>query len=306
MLDNAGDVPRDEVAQRRSSAADHGRAFKVEDIKKGEVDARDATIEHIYALRSEGYAIYKAGDVWVQYADAEKTERKQRARVLVVGEARADLTTLLSGWPDERRRPYDCKIAVALQLLLDQDDEGDSAREMAARKIMEGARDDARNERAVAGRLQYLCVVLLGCLLLGALLWGLMSVSAPLSDVETASKTAKLLLAGQAGLLGAAFSVVLAVKARTVALDTHPRGNLLDGSLRLVIGAVSGGLLLLLLGSDLASQVHFADKPLSIAVGGWEGVVIIGFIAGFVERMVPDLLNKAQQQPAGAPTPKPA
>src|SRR5262249_34620539 len=45
-------------------------------------------------------------------------------------------------------------------------------------------------------------------------------------------------LAAEAGLVGAAFSIALAIKSRTVALDTEPLANATDGALRLSIGVI--------------------------------------------------------------------
>lgn len=271
------------------------RKLEVTDISRGRRDERNVHIEEVYARRSDknAYAVYRdrAGDVYVQYSDAPSEGDEQRKRVLELGEERADLAALLAGWPLDRREPYDRKAAMALQLALDG---GDISY---ALKIMEAARGDAHRERAVAGRLQYLGGVVTGGLLLGALV-GAAGASGLLPD--------SLRAAGAAGLLGAAFSAVLAVKNRTVALDTNRRGNLLDGSLRLVIGLVSGGLLILLLESGILERFQFDGAPLSIARFEWKGVVVLGFIAGFIERLVPDLLNKAEQQSAGSPATKPA
>lgn len=267
-----------------------GRRFKVADVMLGKPDARGVEVEQIYALRSDEYVIYRAGDVYVQFADTASKAEDQRKRVLDIGEARADLAALLVGWPPQRRKLYDCKTAMALQSALDNGDV------TGARKIIEGARDDARNERSVAGRLQYLAGVVVSCLALGALLSALgvyARIPPPISD--------NVWVAGQAGLLGAAFSVVLAIKGRTVALDTNRWGNVSDGFLRLMIGLISGGFLLLLLGSGMLPKVGFGTAEFSMDKLGWKAVVVLGFVAGFIERMVPDLLNKAHEQAFGAP-----
>lgn len=192
---------------------------------------------------------------------------------------------------------------MALQLALDG---GETAH---ALKILEAARDDAHRERAVAGRLQYLTGVGAGCLLLGALLWAVGEL-APFLPQEASNPDSllerNLLTAGKAGLLGAAFSVALSIKNRTVALDTNRRGNWLDGSLRLAIGTISGGLLVLLLASGILENFQFDGAVLPPRAFDWKSVVVLGFIVGFIERLVPNVLNKAGQQPAGAPTPKPA
>lgn len=263
-------------------------SFGVKQIKLGELDLRQAKIEHVYAVRSTEYAIYRAGDVGVQYADDPDMEKEQRKRVLLIGEARADLTSLLLGWSPERRKIYDCKLALALQHALD----GDAT---AARKTVESTRSDVLNERAVAGRLQYLASAAVGCALLGSLLLGLDALW-PQSEPRW-----NFWLAGQSGFAGAAFSIVLAIKTRKVALDTDLVGNASDGLLRLMIGMASGGLLLLFVACGLVPEfavgaARFTPLELSLP-----GIAVLGFVAGFIERMVPDLLDKAQAQPVGAP-----
>jgi hypothetical protein len=65
---------------------------------------------------------------------------------------------------------------------------------------------------------------------------------------------------------------------------------------------VSGGVLLLLLSSGLVPKLVFGESSaLSWSGIGWEGVLVVGFIAGVLERLVPDLLDKATAQPLEAP-----
>lgn len=287
------------AAEERQPGEIVRRKLGVADIYPHRPDERDVEITDVYARRSgaDAYAIYRAGDVYIQYSDVPDEARDQRKRVLALGEERTDLAALLVGWTPKRREPYDRKAAMALQLALDGGETAD------ALKILEAARDDAHRERAVAGRLQYLTGVGVGCLLLGALLWAVWAVSA-FARFPDPEEGDKLMTAGAAGLLGAAFSVVLAVKSRTVALDTNRRGNWLDGSLRLTIGTLSGGLLFLLLASGILQSFRLDGAAFPIHGFNWKTVAVLGFIAGFIERLVPNLLNKAGQQPAGAPTPK--
>jgi hypothetical protein len=262
--------------------------FSVDQIVEGQNDGRGVRIERVFAFRSGQYAIYLAREIAVQYADDPATESDQRKRVLAIGEARADLNALLFGWAPQRRKVYDCKAASALQLAIDGE-------ELAARKIIEGARNDALKEREAAGRIQYLVCTAGLCgimtVALCALYWsGLIRDSRPAEAFG---------LAAGAGLAGAAFSIILAIRSRTVALDTNLCGNASDSLLRVVIGLFSGGLLLLLISSGALPKLSFGDADLSAANLTWQGVLVLGFLAGFMERMVPDLLNKANPEPVG-------
>jgi hypothetical protein len=227
----------------------------------------------------------------VHYADSPALEAEQRKRVLeAVGRGRADINALLY----DRNKPgvYDRKVAMALQFALD----GETA---SARALIEETRADLIKERANAGRVQYLTCAAVSFLVLMVLF---LSISLWWSFPNYADD---FRLAGAAGLVGAAFSIVLAVRRRTVALDTDRRSNTTDGLLRLIIGAVSGGVLVLLLSSNVIPELMLGQ--IRLAPWGsdvpWKAVLLVGFVAGFLERLVPELLDKATPQPMGAPRP---
>src|SRR4029077_19291399 len=96
----------------------------------------------------------------------------------------------------------------------------------------------------------------------------------------------------KAGLVGAAFSIALGIRNRTVGLDLNRLDNITDGVLRLLIGVIAAGVLLLILASGILPNMKIGDMTVSGGINSWKVVMVVGFIGGFLERLVPDLLEK--------------
>lgn len=227
-------------------------------------------------------AAYESEGVQAQLSPDPVKRQLQRRLLLPLGNERAKLQALLSRW--QRRCSYDTRIATALQLALDGDSDGTSAKR--ALETLTDAKAAILAERDIAGRAQYVKYTVL---------WGLFGLVAiaPLQH-GLFYGDATFCLGIQAGLVGAILSIAVSIRRRQVALNIDAAANMTDSLLRLLIGAVSGGTLVLLFATGLLPALSTATGNLSIAKSphAQEFAVLLGLIAGFVEQLVPSMLEK--------------
>jgi hypothetical protein len=275
----------------RSLLGSSAPASGVAELSVGKRDLAGNAISRIHSKVPPLYAVYETDRVVVQYADDQTVAGKQRQAMAPLNNLRSQITGLLEGWQtrsgeaDFRAKKYNARVAAALVICLEQDPEN-------AKEALLGVRDDIINERASLGRFQYL--------------WGALSAGATFitafyliwhgrwfANIYTLPmETADLWLAARGGTVGAFFSIALSLRGRTIKTDLHRWDNVSDAALRVAIGAIAGGVIVLLLQSKLLASLTVGTMTTSGAQLDWRMVVVLGFVAGFIERLVPDLLEK--------------
>jgi hypothetical protein len=231
------------------------------------------------------YAIYRAEKIMVHFADARETADEQRRAIGQLGALRARLEFLTSRLGCVEY--YNLQMANAFQLALD-------GAGSCATAVMEQAVSAAQKERESRGRVQYLVWGFVS----GLILLSIFAVGHLLSSVS--SDTPKLWLAAIGGTVGAFFSVSMSIRSRTVALDVDPWTNVTDGILRVLIGVIAGAALTMLLSTGILPKLTVQGATIAGPDARWDSVLVVGFIAGFLERLLPDLLEGRQAVSNGA------
>ena len=101
------------------------------------------------------------------------------------------------------------------------------------------------------------------------------------------------MLATGSGAMGAMLSTAIALRDRTVGTDGW-KSNGVDSATRIMIGVISAALLYTLLESNLLSTFSVSIDQLTKNQSAqiWNVALVVGFLAGFLERLVPNLLEK--------------
>jgi hypothetical protein len=292
---NGSEKSNQEPVVTTSGLTPQGIAQNVAGVVAGAKDGRGETIDYVYFKRDH-YAIYRCGPhVLVAYSDTKSVADQQIAAISGLLPLRDHLINLISDMPQKSAKDnYRAQIADALRLGLEKQQD-------VAKAIINEATRDALETQARIGRMVYLkWAAFLALVVAGALI--------PYGGtyVPDKSEAHLLYMATGAGAVGALLSIAIGIRGRTVAIDGNWRANGMDAAVRVLIGVISAAILFLLLNSGFVTNLEVGAAKLTGADIRWQTALLVGFAAGFLERLVPDLLEKsapASKRPATEPPP---
>jgi hypothetical protein len=276
--------------------------MSVIEIEHGRNDASGAQIITVYARRPPDYAVYRTAErVVIHYSDDAALEKIQRTAMAQLNPVRGEINGLIDSWRTSKReqlnvnaKQYDRRVADALIACLEDDPVGAAA-------VLAAIKKDIVEERTSWARYQYLIVASITVVVVVAL--ALFVANA--FNISQVSRT--ICYATATGAVGAFFSIAIAIRSRTVLMDLRVRDNSADAILRIIIGSIAATLLICLAQSGAIDfRVGEATLQPDATAVSWLFVLIVAFLGGFSERLVPDLLGKFAAIATNGQAPQPA
>ncbi len=289
--------------------------FSVEDVVQGQRDSNNREVLDVYARQADRYAVYQTERrVVIAYSDDPLVQKIQRKRLAALAVQRSEIDGMLGPWR-EKSAGYNRLVQTALQfdmrvasaLIEALEGEVDTAR-----AILAQIKADIGGEMASRARLSYVCWTMVSALAVLSVCLIVFAVSDRFLGQKLIPDSDRLkLLAGMGtGILGALYSIATRIEQRALSNDLRRLDSFTDSFVRLSLGAMGAFIFICFLISG-AIEINFgADiRPGADGKGGANFiylVLIAGFLAGFVERLVPDLLNSYSITARKEPPPPPA
>ena len=298
---------------------------KVFGIVRGAHDLNNREITDVYAREDGRYAVYQTAQrVGIAFADDPTIQKIQRRRLAPLAAVRSEINGMLAGWRDKSTRysrlpatacQFDGQIASALIVAL----EGNADTGLA---ILNQIKTAVAGEKASRARLDYIIWTLASALLILVCSYAMIRFNLPGLEQDLNNRVMSGVLAG---VLGAVYSIALRIEQRDLRNDMRRLDSFTDSFVRIGIGALGAFVLSCFLLSG-AIEIHFGqigggDIAGKAAQAGTINLttaaataatrlvfldLIAGFLAGFAERLVPDLLNSYNIKAAPPPLPPPS
>jgi hypothetical protein len=286
--------------------------FRLDQLQIGKIDSLGRIVREVL-FRGAAYAIYRSDrGVYVHFSDHEEQEREQRRVYSTICPELCELRYLTSQMRGglfnnvpllgpvfhKRDSLYDHNIAQALMLLMESaaqksanQAEAAAQMEKRGREIAERALDMAVSRVTYDNTLRYVrtCVSFGAAWIAACLLfWRLLPAPAP---------TQPYLLASLMGAVGAVFSVVVRAQAFQLKPCEDTGMNKLVSAIRVGMGGMAGPALLLLVTTMFEKTMEASLGHSFKLTAGMESevmptVALLGLLAGFAERLVPNLISK--------------
>jgi hypothetical protein len=262
--------------------------FMLCELKEDEPDKYGHNVEQILWL-VKNYAIYRTKQgVYVHFSDDDQEAREQRCRFTKICPELCELRYLTAqirsmkplifggGGGYGRSTLYDHNIAQAIMLVMEGDLE--TGRKI-AQKALQMAIDRVANDNTI----RYVCTSLVGWLFI--LISGVVILKRGLfSDDQI-----PFVVAGIAGATGAMLSITTRLQSFRLKPCHHSKMNYWMSLIRVcVIGAVAGAILW------LVAPIMLSETALKLIPGwesGWRAPATLGLIAGFAERLIPNIMR---------------
>ncbi len=274
---NAGAPPIDDPSQATNGEGQP--TFCVANIHVGKPDGRNEVVDYVYFKRKD-YAIYRCQDkIIVCYSDDTKAATDQISKIAELISLRDQLQYLTMNLGN-LANCYRESIAEALRL-------GMEGKIDVAKQALTAAIDDVKETMARKSRVIYLLYAAPVAAVTAAVFFGIgLSCKEPLFR--------HMFIATGAGAVGGLLSIAIAIRQRTVVSDGYMSSNFVDATVRLMMAVISATALFLILYSGVLHEVTVGGAKLSGKSIDGAVAFLVGFAAGFLERLVPDLLQKTE------------
>ena len=259
----------------------------------GGTDSTGAKILTVYAKVGVLFAVYGTAErVMVQFADDQAVGADQRMALAPLFALQGQINGLIDGWRGHGKEHIRAKAAMFDRRVADALKLGLLGAAAPADQNMREIKDDVLEERISPARVDYVLVAAAAAL--AAVLLAALLTSRPYGAWYDYSEQGDGIWLGfGAGALGALFSVCIALRKREVRTDLQPSENRIDAIARILIGALAGAVLASLLEARLvALTLGGISIPGTDSRTAWLGIAVAAFAAGFVERLVSDLLDR--------------